>query len=354
VIDSETQVVQNKHMAELKIRDRIFGQTNKRGKPMKLWKTLSWMLILVLAIGFVGCSEDDDDPVTPTTYDHFEALFALDPGTADNITAANLYAEMAGASPASGELFIIDFRSADHYAAGYIEGAVNWAITDLVDKLNLIPTDAKVVCYCYSGQTASQASATLNLLGYDAWNLKWGMCGWTNDLEINLGKWPNLVQNDIPLSTATSTLEGTFDYPVQELETDDVLEAAEYYLDMYLSGGTKNISSSDLYANLLDGDASNDPIMLNFWSASMYDAGHFEGAVQAKPIDLTILEGVDPSKQIVVYCHTGQTSSKLTVWLRAMGYDAYSMLYGMNSVVYSHDDFVTYHGPDQDYPLVTP
>jgi rhodanese-related sulfurtransferase len=319
---------------------------------MKLLKTLTWMLVLALAVGFIGCSEDDDDPVSPTTTDHFEALFALDAGFADNITAENLFAEMTGAAAAS-ELFIIDFRSADHYATlGHIEGAVNWSVTELVDNLDQIPAGAKVVCVCYSGQTASQASAALNLLGYDAWNLKFGMCGWTNDETVNLGKWANLAEQDVPLVTDVYTLDGTFDYPAQELETEVVLEAAEYYIDMYLSEGTKNISCTDLYANIMDGDASNDPTILNFWDTTMYGDGHIEGAVQAKPIDMTLLEGVDPAKDVIVYCHTGQTSSKIVVWLRAMGYNAYSMLYGINSIDQEFPGLVTYHEPGTDYPVV--
>jgi len=319
---------------------------------MKLWKTFSWMLILALAVGFIGCSEDDDDPVTPTTYDHFEALFDLDAKFGNNITGDDLMAEIN-----AGEIthFIIDFRSADDYAnAGHIENAVNWELPDLIDNRGQIPAGAKVICVCYSGQTASHASAALNMLDYDAWNLKFGMCGWTNDETVNLGKWANLTENtDIEFVTDAFTLDDAFDYPVQELESEDVMEAAKYYIDTYLDAGWKKISNADLWVNLQDGDASNDPVMLNYWPETMYVNGHFPGAVQMSPITLESLVGVDPSKQVIVYCHTGQTSSKIVLWLNTLGYDAYSLLYGVNAIDQSFPELKTYHGPSEDYPVVT-
>lgn len=325
---------------------------------MKLWKTLSWMLILVLAIGFAGCSDDDDDDdggtnPEPTMTDHFDGIFALDAKFGNNITADNLWTLMQGASPADDALFIIDFRGEDHYNNGHIEGAVNWSIKDLIDNLDQIPATAQVVCVCYTGQTASQASAALNLLGYDAWNLKFGMCGWTSDEDINLGKWTtSLPEYDVPMVTDPFTLDDTFEYPVLELETEDVMEAVEYYLDMYLSDGTKNIAADALYANLVDGDTSNDPTILNYWNETMYNDGHIQTAVQANPIDMTLLEGVDPEKPVVVYCHTGQTSSKIVCWLNALGYDAYSMLFGVNSIDTEFPGLTTYHAPDTDYEVI--
>ena len=40
-----------------------------------------------------------------------------------------------------------------------------------------IPTDKTILNVCYTGQTASYATSLLNLLGYDAQNLLFGVCG---------------------------------------------------------------------------------------------------------------------------------------------------------------------------------
>ena len=57
-----------------------------------------------------------------------------------------------------GESFcLLDIRSAEDYAKGHIQGAVNIPYgVDVADALEIIPNDQPVLVYCYSGQTASQ------------------------------------------------------------------------------------------------------------------------------------------------------------------------------------------------------
>ncbi|MBU1749343.1 MAG: hypothetical protein KKA73_16785, partial [Chloroflexi bacterium] len=47
----------------------------------------------------------------------------------------------------------------------------------------------------------------------------------------------------------------------------------------YFSGGAKTISAADLYENLNDGDAENDPYIISLRSAEDYAKGHIPGAV---------------------------------------------------------------------------
>jgi len=86
------------------------------------------------------------------------------------------------------DMTILSIRSAEHYAAGHIPGAINApfspALVDALDKLN---PDAPVYVYCYTGHSAAQATALLQMLGYDAYSLKFGMCSWTGT-EANAGK----------------------------------------------------------------------------------------------------------------------------------------------------------------------
>ncbi len=108
---------------------------------------------------------------------------------------------------------------------------------------------------------------------------------------------------------------------------DDILAAA----DDYFSGGTKNISASDLFDNLNDGDDINDPYVISVRSQEDYDKGHIPGAVHMDPKTMFTAESLatlPTDKQIVVYCYTGQTSSQVVSALNMLGYDAYSMLFG--------------------------
>ena len=51
-----------------------------------------------------------------------------------------------------------------------------------------MPNDKQIVVVCYTGHTASQATALLNALGFNATALKWGMCSWTTDATVTAGK----------------------------------------------------------------------------------------------------------------------------------------------------------------------
>ncbi len=322
---------------------------------MKLMKSLTWLLVMLLAIGMVGCSDDDDDddPTGPTTTDHFEAVFNAgdayySEGT-KNITAATLFEDINNDE----DLFIIDYRSADDFAnLGHIEGAVNWPLTSLIDNLGDIPSGAKVVNVCYTGQFASQATGALRILGYDAWNLKFGMSGWTTENNIN-APWANLQEGGQELVTEATVPTATYEHPVLDYDAADATDAFMHYVGEYLAGGPHNISTADVYANLNDDDPANDPFILNYWPPDMYDQGHIPGAVQGKPITMDLLSHIPEDQQVVVYCHTGQTSSQIVPWLNALGYDAYSMLFGVNSIDQSFPDLVAYHAPDTDYPIVT-
>jgi rhodanese-related sulfurtransferase len=46
----------------------------------------------------------------------------------------------------------------------------------------------------------------------------------------------------------------------------------------------------------------------------------------------TFLKTLSTEKPVVVYCYTGQTSSHVAAFLRVVGYDAKSLLYGANGM----------------------
>ncbi len=325
---------------------------------MKLTKGVFLLLALLLAVGFAGCSKDEDNggATGPTATDYYADIADIgiqyfNTGT-KNITAAALYEDMTN----DVELFIIDYRSADHFALGHIEGAHNWAIGDLMDNLGEIPAGAKVINVCYTGQTASQATAILRLLDYDAYNLLWGMCGWTSDESVNLGKW-NVQPGGQTLSTDATPATTTYEVPEALSEATTVGDAIMELADAYYEGGTKNISAASVFELLNDGDDSNDPYVVNYWPESQYLLGHIPGAYMVEPgtLSLDVLATLPTDRQIVVYCYTGQTSSQLTPFLRVLGYDVYSMLFGINSI--TDDPTVTgghsYSPPATDYPVVT-
>lgn len=82
-----------------------------------------------------------------------------------------------------GDIFILDIRAAaDFESVGHIEGAVNvpYAALAVQENLDMLPMDKKIVVVCYTGNTAGQATMLLNLLGYDAAVLSYGMMSWNH------------------------------------------------------------------------------------------------------------------------------------------------------------------------------
>ena len=108
-----------------------------------------------------------------------ETYFSEGPRT---IKAADLFENQNDGDP-DNDPYIISLRSAEDYAKGHVPGAVNMSVKELftVESLATIPPDKDVVVICYTGQTAGQATAGLNMLGYDAYSLLFGMSSWTSD-----------------------------------------------------------------------------------------------------------------------------------------------------------------------------
>ena len=78
---------------------------------------------------------------------------------------------------------LLSVRGANDYTLGHIPGAVQISAGVLLETANLaqLPEDKQIVVYCYTGQGAGHVSAILNIIGYDAISLKFGMCSWTDN-----------------------------------------------------------------------------------------------------------------------------------------------------------------------------
>ncbi|MEW6068325.1 MAG: rhodanese-like domain-containing protein [Nitrospirota bacterium] len=90
-------------------------------------------------------------------------------GTDDPATADELY-----------DFFLLDIRKAGDFCKGHISEAVNIPFEEVARPENLakLPTDMPILVICYTGHTASQINSILNMLGYNAWTLRFGMTSW--------------------------------------------------------------------------------------------------------------------------------------------------------------------------------
>lgn len=108
-------------------------------------------------------------------------------GMAPTIAAADLF-DVLNDGDDSNDPFILSVRKPEDYAIGHIPGAVNipWTQVALEENLRKLPTDRKIVVYCYTGHTGAVATAVLGALGYDTVNLKFGIMSWTTDAAVRV------------------------------------------------------------------------------------------------------------------------------------------------------------------------
>lgn len=242
------------------------------------------------------------------------------------------------------QVYIVDIRTAADFALGHIANAHNVAFADLLNHIKgvAMASYTKVAIVCYTGQTAGFAASLLRLMGYDkVFSMKWGMCAWHTDFA---SKWKNTVAAGNTYAsqfTATATAKGAAgDMPVLTTGKTTGLEILEARVAAVLTEGFTpgSVTNKTVFDNLAN------YYIVNYWPAAQYaDPGHIPGAVQYEPkasMKLAAdLKTLPAGKPIAVYCYSGQTSAFLAAYLRLLGYDAKSILYGTNGMIY--DKMVT-------------
>jgi len=331
---------------------------------MNLRKYVVWMLALSLMVFVAACSEDENpaEPTPPVNEfnlltevgdDYFTTYTTASGGVnlpVNRVDPPGLF-QLLTDGDASNDPLIIDYRSSTHYSAKHIKGAVNINLGSLMDKIEdgTITKDKRIVNVCYTGQSASVATAALNLMGFDAQNLTFGMCGVTSDTNLvpETHRWNSQIIEDEYAPNKTSVSPPTTVVPFPTLNTGKTT-AEEIFMarfrEVNLASGW-GISRLDVTTN------PGNYFIVNYWGADDYNnIGHIEGSYQFTP-NLSLqsdemLKYLPTDKKIVIYCWTGQTSAQVAAYLRMLGYDAVSMYYGMNGCSYQSLTKSKYTAPD--------
>ncbi len=299
------------------------------------------LLLVVSLMVVVGC--DKDSPNKPETINEFNLVAAVgdvyftsyttQSGAGVNATISSVFDNLTDGNTAN-DPYIVDYRSATDFASGHLKGAHNVALADLMAKVKdgTIPKNKKILNVCYTGQNSSVATSVLNMLGYDAQSLSFGMCA--VDTSISGAKnWLNQIAADEragDLTSTASTTTTTFEFPTLSTGKET---AEEIIMDRFSATGW-NKSANDVWDNKAN------YFIINYWPEAEYlNPGHIPGAFQFTPqLSLKTTEKLNllpTNKAIIVYCYTGQTSAQVVTYLRILGYDAYSLLYGTNGFAYN-------------------
>ncbi len=237
------------------------------------------------------------------------------------------------------QVYIIDIRAAADFTDGHIKNAHNVAVADLLTHIKAVDLTpyTNVAIVCYTGQTAGFAASILRIAGYSkVFSMKWGMCAWHTDFA---GRWNTAIASGNAYAsqfvTTATAKNAAGELPVLETGKETGQEILDARINAVLAEGftPASITNATVFGNLTN------YYIVNYWPAAQYaDPGHVPGAVQYEP-KLTIklaadLKTLPTDKTIAVYCYTGQTSAFLTAYLRLLGYDAKSILYGTNGMIY--------------------
>jgi len=243
------------------------------------------------------------------------------PGMAKYTKAVDLQALLPN------DAYVIDIRSEDDYNLGHIQGAVWVDQKSVIAHLDGTTTgDKAIVIACYTGQTAGFVTSLVNLSGYEASSLKFGMSGW----EASLDKISSNSTNSYDMVTTITEKASEGILPVLETGFEGGQEILDARIDaVNTSGfGEAAILSSVVF------ESPEDYYIMNYWGATDYAKGHIDGAIQYTPhvdiLNTEALKTLPTDQTIVVYCYSGQTSAFTTAYLKVLGYDAKSLKFGVN------------------------
>ncbi len=296
-----------------------------------------YYLLLMISLLFISVSCDNStDPVEEVNEAEVLAKYLEDNGNPVStfppmITAASVFGALG-----SDGLTVIDIRSEDAYNAGHIEGAVNVDPTEVLNYYedNGLESKTTVVIACVTGQTAGWVNGLLRLAGKtNTYDLKWGMCSWN---DATASAWKAVVTNAktsafVTTATAKPAKGNMAKLTTGKTKGENILRAR--IEEVFAEGfGEAAITNATVYINPAN------YFIVNYWGETDYNKGHIDGAMQYTPgtslgLDAD-LKTISTSDEVVVYCYTGQTSAHVTAFLRVMGYNAKSLLYGVNDMNY--------------------
>lgn len=218
------------------------------------------------------------------------------------VQAAKLNEELVDKAP-----FLLDVREAAELEKdGYIEGAVNIPVREVLANLDKLPgLDEPIVIYCASGHRGGMTMAALKLLGYtNVRNLAGGLGAWKKaNLAVATGSMPAAPE---AISTPIITDQPLFDM-----------------LNGFFAGMPEDFYAmkSDKVAEELT--SATPPTIVDIRTAEEFGKdGHIEGAVNVPMQEIFNSLDKVPAKDapIVINCVSGHRGSIVAMGLRLMGY----------------------------------
>ncbi len=314
---------------------------------MKKWKGFSVLISFLLALALVGCSNTTAQPGTAISVpdngetqdvelvEQFEATRQvvdsyLSSDQASVITADVLYKIVEEKNT---DYLLVDIRANSDFVNSNISGSLSIPYSDTVnkDKLEVLPKDKTLVIIDYNGHQGSQTAATLNLLGYKAVPLQYGMQSWTQEIAP-LG-YEVLPEKPLQQPLVTEELSAKNEYTLPELKypegktQDYIMSAAKTYIDRNYKG----LVAAEELAEALPN--AQDYFLVDIREPQHYKQGNINGSVNIplkELADSAQIKTLPTDQRIVLIGYDGMDASIGVRSLITLGYDAVALKYGMS------------------------
>ena len=311
-------------------------------------KKLITVLVFFIFILVTGCVEDNIAPPFEGQLNPAAELLVYFESNGDFINsikapavteAEEVYANLTN-------YLLIDIRDRSDFSAGHIQGAINIGYDSLFSFIKSIDANSypKIILISKNGQSSSYFSCLLRLAGFDnIFALKYGMASWNQFFSeewLNALKDANnindYINDDFPKNTLTDLPDIVFDNPEAPL-SERVQKRVE-----------KIINEGFYYASNLQ--TNSEHYIVCYGKMRLYYArrfitlegrGHAPSAISyldfpdCEFMSGKYLQSLPAHKPIYIYDYDGHLSACLAAYLRILGYQAYTVLFGANQLFYS-------------------
>lgn len=250
---------------------------------------------------------------------------------------------------------ILDVRTPQDFASGHIQNSVNVKPDSLLIYLKSINADSypKIIIVSSTGQAASYYSCLLILDGYtNVYAMRFGMASWNSSFS---DPWLSALDNLVPRTLTDTDYPKDGYSPLPSLtfpdENADAKSKLEYRINQLLAAGFEDEIKIEYSTPAIDiriilpvDKARGYLICLGdpqfyksyFGTSHPFDAILYLFAAPNLEFESTnLLQTLPSNKTIYLYSYAGNISAFITAYLRVLGYDARSVLYGGNNMIYN-------------------
>jgi rhodanese-related sulfurtransferase len=323
-------------------------------------KNISIFLIILIAFSafYEGCLRDNITPAFNLNMENSALIlnYLEEHGDIMKTDSLSIYVQSDEVYNNKNYL-IIDVRSKNNFEKGHIPGAINIQNDSLVQYLNKIVLSdyTKIILVSATGQSSSYYTCLLRLYGfYNVYSMLFGMAQWNTafadtmihnskdvdyirDLNDSLYTFP--PKEPLPSVTFSNTgpdIQSKIRGRIAGLIKKGFIKDTVFVTNDYF--GTIRISTEVTLDSYVVCYGNNWLYMSG--KGGILGPGHLPNAVQYHPgISLrsdTYLQTLPPNKAIIVYGYSGDISAFVVAYLRVLGYDAKTLLFGANGLIYSY------------------